>query len=144
MQSEPLHSGYILYCMRSCCKGTKILHNLQLPMLQLPLSMLRCRLHACALLHFRYLPHAFLVNNVQVEGPILCLPESWLLWDVRTFSDITPSSLAILGLIDPPPEVLVVGCGATMRPLPQELQQFLRQRNIATEVLDTVSQAARV
>jgi NADH dehydrogenase [ubiquinone] 1 alpha subcomplex assembly factor 3 len=89
----------------------------------------------------RYLPHAFLVNNVQVEGPILCLPDSWLLWDVQTFNDVNPQNLAILDLLDPPPEVLVVGCGAVMRPLPQQLQDFLRARNIAVEMLDTVSEA---
>lgn len=86
-----------------------------------------------------YLPHAFLVNNVQVEGPILCLPDTWLLWDVQSFSDINPKNLAILDLLDPPPEVLVVGCGAAMQPLPQQLQEFLRARNIAVEMLDTVS-----
>eukprot|EP00882_Tetradesmus_deserticola_P032765 GHRQ01037334.1.p4 GENE.GHRQ01037334.1~~GHRQ01037334.1.p4 ORF type:complete len:110 (-),score=29.40 GHRQ01037334.1:273-602(-) len=90
-------------------------------------------------LHHRYLPHAFLVNNVQVEGAILCLPHSWLLWDVQSFSDITPKTLAILDLLDPPPEVLVVGCGAAMKPLPQQLQEFLRARNVAVESLDTVS-----
>jgi hypothetical protein len=73
-----------------------------------------------------------------VEGPILCLPDSWLLWDVQNFSDINPQNLAILDLLDPPPEVLVVGCGATMKPLPQQLQEFLRARNIAVEMLDTV------
>ena len=87
----------------------------------------------------RYLPHAFIVNNVQVEGPILCLPDTWLLWDVKTLADINPQTLAILDLLDPPPEVLVVGCGAKMQPLPQQLQEHLRARNIAVESLDTVS-----
>eukprot|EP00775_Hariotina_reticulata_P011083 gene11083-11239_t len=86
---------------------------------------------------YRYLPHAFIINNTQVEGPILCLPESWLLWNVKEFSDISSENLAILDLVDPAPEVLVVGCGAAIRPLPAELQQFLKARGIATEVLDT-------
>lgn len=84
-----------------------------------------------------YLPHAFIVNNVQVEGPILCLPDTWLLWDVQTFANINPQTLAILDLLDPPPEVLVVGCGAKMQPLPQQLNDYLRARNIAVESLDT-------
>lgn len=90
-------------------------------------------------LSHRYLPHAFIVNNAQVEGPILCLPDTWLLWDVQTFADINPQTLAILDLLDPPPEVLVVGCGAKMQPLPQQLNDYLRARNIAVESLDTVS-----
>jgi uncharacterized protein len=99
-----------------------------------------CLLLNLCIITCRYLPHAFIVNDAQVEGPILCLSDSWLLWDVQTFSDaINPQNLAILDLLDPPPEVLVVGCGATMRPLPQQLQEFLRARNIAAEMLDTVS-----
>lgn len=61
------------------------------------------------------------------------------MWDIKTFSDINPSNLAILDLLDPPPEVLVVGCGASMKPIGQELQQHLIARGIAMEVLDTVS-----
>lgn len=85
-----------------------------------------------------YLPHAFLVNGVQVEGPILALPDTWLLWDVRGWHDVTPASLAVLDLLDPPPELLVLGCGDGMRPLPAELRAFLDARGIAAEVLDTV------
>lgn len=87
----------------------------------------------------RYLPHSFIVNTVSVEGPILCLPQSWLLWDVKGFEDITPDSLAILELIDPAPEVVIVGCGSRIRPLPPTLTQHLRARGIAVEALDTVS-----
>jgi uncharacterized protein len=87
----------------------------------------------------RYLPHSFIVNTVSVEGPILCLPQSWLLWDVKGFNDITPDSLAILELIEPAPEVVIVGCGSRIRPLPPTLIQHLRARGIAVEALDTVS-----
>lgn len=69
----------------------------------------------------------------------MCLPDSWLLWNVKSFTDINSETLAILDLIDPAPEVLVVGCGAAIKTLPAHLQQFLKDRGIATEVLDTVS-----
>lgn len=81
-----------------------------------------------------------MVNTISVEGPILCLPETWLLWDVKLFEDITPHSLALLDLLDPPPEVVVVGCGNAIRMLPPALTQHLRARGIAVEALDTVSQ----
>lgn len=81
-----------------------------------------------------------MVNTISVEGPILCLPETWLLWDVKGFEDITPHSLALLDLLDPPPEVVVVGCGNAIRVLPPALTQHLRARGIAVEALDTVSQ----
>jgi len=92
----------------------------------------------------RYLPHAFVVNTVNVEGPILCLPETWLLWDVKGYDDITPASLALLDLVDPPPEVVVIGCGSKIRPLHPLLQKHLHARGIAVEALDTVSIKATV
>jgi uncharacterized protein len=87
----------------------------------------------------RYLPQGFLVNGAQVEGAILCLPDAWLMWDVAAFSHITPESLAILDLMAPPPEFLVVGSGAAMQRLPEQLHQQLARRGVAVEVQDTVS-----
>lgn len=84
-----------------------------------------------------YLPQSFVVNTISVEGPILCLPETWLLWDVKGFEDITPDSLALLDLLDPPPEVVVVGCGSRIRVLSPALTQHLRARGISVEALDT-------
>lgn len=86
----------------------------------------------------RYLPAGFILNNTQVEGPVLCLPELWLMWDVGGLGDVTLESLAILDLMAPPPEVLVVGCGARVRRLPDELLTQLAERGVAVEALDTV------
>lgn len=94
---------------------------------------------ACCCCPPRYLPHSFVVSNVNVEGPILCLPDTWLMWDVKGFDDITPDSLALLDLVDPPPEVVVVGCGSKIRQLHPALSQHLRARGISVEALDTVS-----
>jgi uncharacterized protein len=85
-----------------------------------------------------YLPSGFILNNTQVEGAILCLPDLWLLWDARDLSSVNMQSLAVLDLMAPPPEVLVVGCGARMRRLPDAFIEELRRRGIAVEVLDTV------
>lgn len=69
---------------------------------------------------------------------MLCLPDMWLMWDVGSFADVGSASLAMLRLMSPPPEVLVLGCGAEMRPLPAQLQDELVSRGIAVEALDTV------
>ncbi|KAI8474975.1 MAG: NADH dehydrogenase 1 alpha subcomplex assembly factor 3 [Monoraphidium minutum] len=84
-----------------------------------------------------YLPGGFILNNTQVEGAILCLPELWLMWDVRGLDDVSMEALAVLDLMAPPPEVLVFGCGARMRPLPEPLAAQLAARGIAVEALDT-------
>jgi hypothetical protein len=60
------------------------------------------------------------------------------MWDVVTLRDVTIESLAILDLMAPPPEVLVVGCGARVRRLPEALTRQLAERGIAVEELDTV------
>ncbi|GBF99619.1 hypothetical protein Rsub_12298 [Raphidocelis subcapitata] len=84
-----------------------------------------------------YLPSGFILNNTQVEGPVLCLPEMWLLWDAPALAALDMAALPVLDLMAPPPEVLVVGCGARLRRLPEELMRQLRGRGIAVEVLDT-------
>lgn len=84
-----------------------------------------------------YLPGGFILNNTQVDGPILCLPELWLMWDVGSLADVGMDSLAVLDLMAPPPEVLVVGCGARVRRLPEALLAQLAERSIAIEALDT-------
>jgi hypothetical protein len=60
------------------------------------------------------------------------------MWDVGGFDDIGLDSLAVLDAMAPPPEVLVVGCGARVRRLPASLMQQLAARGIAVEALDTV------
>jgi uncharacterized protein len=53
----------------------------------------------------RYLPTGFIVNNVQVQGSLLCLPDTWLLWDVTSLDQVNRHSLAILDLVAPRPQV---------------------------------------
>ena len=87
-----------------------------------------------------YLPSGFIINGVQVEGAVLCLPDAWLLWDVGGWADAAAlEALAVLDVMSPPPEVLVLGCGARMRRVPAALVDALAARDIAVEALDTVS-----
>jgi hypothetical protein len=67
------------------------------------------------------------------------LPDTWLLWNVRGFKDISKQSLSILQLMAPFPEVLIIGSGSQMQPLDQGLQTFYQAAGVAVEVLDTVS-----
>ena len=69
----------------------------------------------------------------------MCLPDTWLLWNVRGFKDISKQTLSILELIAPFPEVLIVGSGSQMQPLDPALQSYYQAAGVAVEVLDTVS-----
>ncbi len=87
----------------------------------------------------RYFPGGFIINTTQVEGALLCLPDTWLMWDVTSLGDVTTDSLAILDVVAPAPEVLVLGCGSTMQRLPADVMDYLAARGVAVELIDTVS-----
>jgi uncharacterized protein len=122
-----------------------------------------------------YTDDGFVVNQVHVKGAILCLPETWLMWDVdlEGYEDdsddakegrrkitsggaappnnekndldalVPPETLAVLDLVHPPPEVLVLGCGARApaRP-PARLRAWLRERGASLELLRTADAVA--
>jgi len=62
---------------------------------------------------------------------------------VRRIEEVTPESLVILDLITPAPDLLVLGCGLTPKPLPKDVAAFLAERNMKVEVLNSVSPAKK-
>lgn len=50
----------------------------------------------------------------------------------------TPNMLAPITLVDPPPEILVIGSGARMHRLPDILRKFLLENGVQIEVQQTV------
>lgn len=53
--------------------------------------------------------------------------------------EVTPESLAFIDLIAPTPDLLVLGCGLTPKPLPRDVAAFLAARKMKVEVLNSVS-----
>jgi len=86
-----------------------------------------------------YTAHGFKVNSQVVRGSILCLPEKYFSWAVHTMEDLTVDSLAILDIVSPTPEMFILGCGARIDRPPEDIKQFLRERNIMLETVDTVN-----
>ncbi|GAX83231.1 hypothetical protein CEUSTIGMA_g10657.t1 [Chlamydomonas eustigma] len=84
-----------------------------------------------------YYAGGFYINNVQVPGSVLASADLYLMWRPRTMSEVTPDSLSFLDIIKPVPEVLVLGCGMKPEPVPKDVADFLAQRNIKVEVLDS-------
>ena len=85
----------------------------------------------------------FVVNDQHVRGGIYVLPSLVLTWTPKTFEEITKDSLCLTGLLNPPLEILVIGCGPTLRHnLDPALRQSLRQQGVAVEVLDTMNACA--
>ena len=79
----------------------------------------------------------FIVGDVQVEGSILCCGDLWLQWRPTHMADITIDTLALLDLVKPAPDILVLGCGARIHRVPPELARALEERNVAVEAQDT-------
>lgn len=51
----------------------------------------------------RYTDTGFLVNDVAVDGALLCLRNLWVRWSPSSVAEVTPESLAMLLLLRPPP-----------------------------------------
>lgn len=47
------------------------------------------------------------MNEVAVDSAIVCTGTIWMIWDVKTFEDITEDSLALPLLLRPPPGELL-------------------------------------
>ena len=52
--------------------------------------------------------------------------------------DMAPDSLAFVQLLRPVPDLVVIGTGASAKPVPRESLQALRQMGISMESLTTV------
>lgn len=84
----------------------------------------------------------FYVGDVQVEGSIICVDDLWFQWNPKRYQDIDMDSLALLDIVLPVPELLVLGCGNTIQSVPDELLQSLRERYVSIEALDTKNAVA--
>jgi uncharacterized protein len=83
-----------------------------------------------------YGAHSFRISGVAYEGAVLILPEATQPWAAASIADITLESLHPItahGGV----ELLLIGCGKRMAPLPAALRQALRQNGIGVDVMDT-------
>ena len=81
----------------------------------------------------------FRVSGQVFEGSILVLADRTTPWPVADIASMTPESLAPIaeaaraGAID----LLLVGCGPRMAPLPAGLRQAFRELGVVMEPMDT-------
>ena len=74
---------------------------------------------------------------------MIVLPRVWLLWRPRVFDEIDEASLVLFDLLEPAPEVLLVGVGERLqRFLPPEVIDRARSRGIVVEQMDTPNACA--
>ena len=86
---------------------------------------------------------SFQLNEVQVNQSVLVFSKSFLLWNAKTFADVTAENLGVFALMHPTPEVVFIGCGEVQPGrLPPDLVQFFKAKGIVVEASSTVNAAA--
>jgi uncharacterized protein len=79
--------------------------------------------------------NSFHVSGVAYEGAILILPETTLAWAVGSLAEISLDSLAPLygrGV-----EILLLGCGKVLQPVPGALRAGLKAKGMTVDAMDT-------
>ena len=88
----------------------------------------------------------FRISGIVHQGSVLVFPDRTLRWPVDSIADLSPEDLAdrfapLLAACEDPgapgPELLLIGCGARVVPIPPEVAGRLRAAGIAIEAMDT-------
>lgn len=87
--------------------------------------------------------HAFRINNVLVRQSVIVMPDHFLLWNARSFDDITIKSLSIFPVLYPTIEVLFIGTGEKYaQALSPEIINHFRGKGIVIEASSTPNAAS--
>jgi uncharacterized protein len=85
----------------------------------------------------RYGAGRFRITGVVYHGSVLVFPERTLAWPVVRFEELTPTSLAAVTVSEVAVELLLLGTGPRLAPVPAELRAALRAAGVAIEAMDT-------
>ena len=79
----------------------------------------------------------FRISGVAYQGSVLILSDRAEALSVASVGELLLAQLAPLLAADAKPELLLVGCGKSIAPLPQALRQELAALKITVELMDT-------
>ena len=85
----------------------------------------------------RYGDGRFRVTGVAYEGSILVFPDRVVGWPLRDIGGLAFDHFSEVVAAVPPVDVLLIGCGAGVRPVPPPVKTGLREVGIAAEPMDT-------
>ncbi|WP_428246942.1 Mth938-like domain-containing protein [Ferrovibrio sp.] len=69
--------------------------------------------------------------------PVLVQPRLTLAWPVSSLAGMSIESFAPLLAAEAKPELLVLGCGASIAPVPRDIRAALREQGIVIEPMNT-------
>ena len=79
----------------------------------------------------------FRIAGAAQRGSVLVFPERVVAWPVERFTEITLESLAEVSAETPAVELLLIGCGARLPPIPFGLRKDMASVGGAIEFMDT-------
>lgn len=77
----------------------------------------------------------FRISGAVYEGSVIIQPDRTTAWAVAAFEEVTAESFGVLDA--EPPDILLLGCGTSMRLVPPALRRTLRERGMVVEPMDT-------
>ncbi|KRX73757.1 NADH dehydrogenase [ubiquinone] 1 alpha subcomplex assembly factor 3 [Trichinella sp. T6] len=80
-----------------------------------------------------------LSNQTQVIGPMIVFPQAALSWKVASPDEITEESVSVLRLIEPKPDLVLIGAGNSedVAQVNGRLQSFFRKNCLSVEIMST-------
>lgn len=79
----------------------------------------------------------FRISGNAHEGSVLVFPDRTISWNVPAMADLSMASLAPVLSAEPTVEILLIGCGARLTPIPGTLRVALRENGIGCDPMDT-------
>lgn len=85
----------------------------------------------------------FTVNNAELTGSMLCHADGAFLWNVKDITEVSMDTLIACRLLEPTPEILLIGSGATANlPPPDQwkgIKEWATSNGVGLEVMDSPS-----
>ncbi|MDA0231464.1 MAG: MTH938/NDUFAF3 family protein [Proteobacteria bacterium] len=89
----------------------------------------------------KYIDHygdgGFRVGGERYEGSLIVAPEQVWPWAISDITQLTAESVAVVLTADPSIELLLIGCGARVERLPQDVREALRSHAIIVDDMET-------
>lgn len=79
----------------------------------------------------------FRFGDEKVAGSVILFPEAIYSWNVKSIDDITPESFARVIEKADDVEILILGMGTRLTPVPMAWRQALKPHGIVIEPMDT-------
>lgn len=79
----------------------------------------------------------FKISGQQFDGSVLILPDQTIAWPVSDIRNLTVSDLSAVVDREPAIEILLIGCGASMAFISDNIRNTLRRSGIVIDAMNT-------